>query len=1173
MAKIIGNTTATPNPQPDWAQTDSTKADYIKNKELVTNAIDDRAYKTTLSTDSTNSYIKDIPENSANHAKITEIGGMTRKCTNLCKPIPATFKAYGYTVTKNDDGSVTISGAATTAGDVILNIADPDNVPLDAGKAYTLKMYKDGVATYVSVRINYADEAGGTSWGWGNQDTSRPRKVAKVYLQKTCEVGDTSLNGTYKVMLNEGSTILPYEPYFEGLRSAPVTEVESVGVNIWDERWKVITWTSKPCLGSANRIPVLPNTRYYMTHAPANGLIFYDANGVQLSRIYDSVFTTPENCYFISFVLASTYGTEYKNDICINKYDTAINRKYYPYVRHILPIPEAVQALDGYGEGVSESVYNYIDYEKKQFVKRVGCVDMGTLDWLISDGILYNTTMFSNIAKTSSNTIANILCADYQTITTNEMNSKTMDKSISYYVYTSGAGGTLKVYDTIYTDVATFKAAMSGVMLYYELATPEVTDISDILSADNYIEVEGGGSLTFKNEYKYDVPNSVDYYIGNNEYLAADKFIGTALRAESDADGNNIIDTYATKEELDELDERTECLKDTEGDNKILRSYQGKWYAVYPSLFAPQQTWYKGTTDKATITEINIVDTYTPTGEEAETWNADADNMGYIKCYVDNKRAITPVRFLLDQSTTIPAYPLVQGATYDSSMARLGLFRYYDSFDVKFDHSGSDLSEGDVTISFTRYNDVIDFQSHNPGSDDYFYTGAGYDIVLTYDKTSETDETGEELGAIFFHIIDEDGALIESGNFYTQMSTSEITVMQINYTKDSVVSTLPEGQTVKEEILDPGPLLTIAGNGYGKLSCHMDSLNLFRQFTAVTAINGADLLDTSSVVNMTQLFAQCYKLQTVDVSNWDVSNVTKMKNLFAHCYELPTVDVSNWDVSNVKDMQFMCYRCNKLSTLDVSNWDVSNVANMNDMFATTTGQNQGDGKLIVDVSKWNPESLETADSMFYGNGVMTSIDLRNWDISKLKSMSHMFADCSSLTEVKLDGLVASSCISFNGMFNDCKSLVSIDLTGFVTSAAEEFQQMFEGCTALTEIKGLNTFVTTNAKAYHEMFYKASSLTELDLSSFRTDKLTTGIAYGRTGEGNRYYPMTDMFKGMNKLQKVTFGDSFEFIEGNYLPAPSADYIEGATGLWKNESTGATYAPADVPTKTAATYVAA
>lgn len=32
MPKIIGNTTATPNPRPDWNQTDATKADFIKNK-------------------------------------------------------------------------------------------------------------------------------------------------------------------------------------------------------------------------------------------------------------------------------------------------------------------------------------------------------------------------------------------------------------------------------------------------------------------------------------------------------------------------------------------------------------------------------------------------------------------------------------------------------------------------------------------------------------------------------------------------------------------------------------------------------------------------------------------------------------------------------------------------------------------------------------------------------------------------------------------------------------------------------------------------------------------------------------------------------------------------------------------------------------------------------------
>ena len=39
MAKIIGNTTATPNPRPDWNQEDETKADYIKNKPDVESLI------------------------------------------------------------------------------------------------------------------------------------------------------------------------------------------------------------------------------------------------------------------------------------------------------------------------------------------------------------------------------------------------------------------------------------------------------------------------------------------------------------------------------------------------------------------------------------------------------------------------------------------------------------------------------------------------------------------------------------------------------------------------------------------------------------------------------------------------------------------------------------------------------------------------------------------------------------------------------------------------------------------------------------------------------------------------------------------------------------------------------------------------------------------------------
>ena len=39
MAKIIGNTTATPTPVSDWSQNDNTKADYIKNKPTIPAAL------------------------------------------------------------------------------------------------------------------------------------------------------------------------------------------------------------------------------------------------------------------------------------------------------------------------------------------------------------------------------------------------------------------------------------------------------------------------------------------------------------------------------------------------------------------------------------------------------------------------------------------------------------------------------------------------------------------------------------------------------------------------------------------------------------------------------------------------------------------------------------------------------------------------------------------------------------------------------------------------------------------------------------------------------------------------------------------------------------------------------------------------------------------------------
>lgn len=63
MTKIIGNTTATPYPRPDWEQNDPTKADYIKNKpSKVSQLENDSGYITSEDKTDINARITTVQE-------------------------------------------------------------------------------------------------------------------------------------------------------------------------------------------------------------------------------------------------------------------------------------------------------------------------------------------------------------------------------------------------------------------------------------------------------------------------------------------------------------------------------------------------------------------------------------------------------------------------------------------------------------------------------------------------------------------------------------------------------------------------------------------------------------------------------------------------------------------------------------------------------------------------------------------------------------------------------------------------------------------------------------------------------------------------------------------------------------------------------------------------------
>ena len=194
---------------------------------------------------------------------------------------------------------------------------------------------------------------------------------------------------------------------------------------------------------------------------------------------------------------------------------------YAPYHSNTHPIPEAIRNLSGYGWSAG-TARNYVDYENKRYVQCVSSVDLGTLAWsyrpeqqrfyAIADSI---TGKFSE----SFGIVPNIIVAKYDAVCFNDITTKTDNMKVSAVKTTNDY---ITIRNTAYTDATAFKQAMQGVILYYELATPIVTDISSLIPDDflRNIEVEAGGSITFKNSndsYRIPVPSEEEYIVKLSE--------------------------------------------------------------------------------------------------------------------------------------------------------------------------------------------------------------------------------------------------------------------------------------------------------------------------------------------------------------------------------------------------------------------------------------------------------------------------------------------------------------------------------------------------------------------------------------------------------------------------------------------------------------------------------
>ncbi|MCD8189417.1 MAG: DUF285 domain-containing protein [Clostridiales bacterium] len=156
----------------------------------------------------------------------------------------------------------------------------------------------------------------------------------------------------------------------------------------------------------------------------------------------------------------------------------------------------------------------------------------------------------------------------------------------------------------------------------------------------------------------------------------------------------------------------------------------------------------------------------------------------------------------------------------------------------------------------------------------------------------------------------------------------------------------------------------IAGrNGVtGGVSCE----ELFAGYENLTSIQFNDCFDTANVTDMSEMFYNCYALESLDLSGWDTANVTDMGGLFYNCTLLESLDLSGWDTANVTDMSYLFFNCSALTSLNLSKWNTSSVTTMQWMFGFCTA--------------------------------LESLNLSGWDTSSVTDMGCMFWFCFALTD-------------------------------------------------------------------------------------------------------------------------------------------------------------------------------
>ena len=439
----------------------------------------------------------------------------------------------GVTFTNNGDGSWTADGTAT-GGAARFDFSVPTgyDFPLFVGHKFLVYSIKDvntdGVTALGDLNGRlYPANSGGYNICTNNATSGNFRPYFRVPEGKTVNnvkirpiiVDLTQWFGSNanipQDLLDNPSHWYWYQNYGDyiayntgSLEASNGRYLVCGGRNVWDEEWEAYG-DSK--IINKNNISVIPNQEYYCRY-PQSGygmkVEYFDANNNSLGQsnwLQNSIFTTPVNCSYIKFVTNSAYGNIYKNDITISLYYAGEDySQYYPYEQPKVYDTGTEQLLSTgvklNASGEREDIYDYKEPDGT-ITRRVGSVDLGTLNYTLSASGLFFTSdlQVQGVIKpaTSGYVKANV-SSIYTVIPGNELYGPQGTNPSPDMMMAVNTSGGIYFNNLSYTTTSAFKTAMSGVYLYYELATP-TTEQGTPFSEN--IEINDFGDMSWYSAY------------------------------------------------------------------------------------------------------------------------------------------------------------------------------------------------------------------------------------------------------------------------------------------------------------------------------------------------------------------------------------------------------------------------------------------------------------------------------------------------------------------------------------------------------------------------------------------------------------------------------------------------------------------------------------------------